>query len=248
MKTFKTPALKFQDSLHKRHRQLKGLTTDDEEEPWPDVGSILDSTGSMSKPMSYRSKCGSANSSSIAVRRNEAAAEAAASQEILAGLEEQEREETELQMLQAEDKQRLAIFEAKNLARQQTMEDKRRKLNRLEEVKRLNAAKARVKVYDQPEENVEVVNMLYEVKPNTTQPFHTSSPSCIPKPLSVPTQALNAASSPFISQPPTVTIQNQASPTSTSMPHAQNSSDWINVLAETISANRLPTPEPAVFT
>ena len=29
----------------KAGRQIKGLTTDDEEEPWPDVGSILDSTG-----------------------------------------------------------------------------------------------------------------------------------------------------------------------------------------------------------
>ena len=131
----------------------------------------------MSKPMSYRSKCGSATSSSIAVRRNEAAAEAAASQEILAVLEEQEKEETELQRLEAEDKQRQAIFEAENLARQQTMEDRRRKLNRLEEVKKLNAAKARVKVYDQAEENVEAVDLLYEVKPNTTQAFLTSSPS-----------------------------------------------------------------------
>ena len=248
-------------------RQLKGLTTDDEEEPWPDVGSTLDSTGSTSKPMSYRSKCGSATSSSIAVRRNEAAAEAAASQEILAVLEEQEKEETELQRLEAEDKQRQAIFEAENLARQQTMEDRRRKLNRLEEVKKLNAAKARVKVYDQAEENVEAVDLLYEVKPNTTQAVHTSSPSFIPQPLPisiqaphtsspsfipqplpVPTQALNAASFPFISQYPTVPSQNQASPTSMLMPHVQNSSDLINVLAEAISANRLPTPEPAVFT
>ena len=59
----------------------------------------------MSKQMSYLSQCGSANSSSIAVRRNEAAAEAAASKEILAVLEEREKGETELQRLQAEDKQ-----------------------------------------------------------------------------------------------------------------------------------------------
>ena len=67
--------------------------------------------------MSYRSKCGSANSSSIAVRRNKAAAEATASEEILAVLEEQEKEETELQRLQAEDKQGQALFEAENLSR-----------------------------------------------------------------------------------------------------------------------------------
>ena len=102
----------------------------------------------------------------------------------------------------------------------------------------------RVKVYDQAEENVEAV----EVKLNTTQAFLTSSPSFIPQPVPVPTLALNAASSPFIPQSPTVQSQNQASPTSLPMPHVQNSSDLINVLAGAISANHLPTPEPAVFT
>lgn len=35
---------------------------------------------------------------------------------------------------------------------------------------------------------------------------------------------------------------------SVSMPQVQNGSDFVNMLAEAIGANRLPTPEPAVFT
>lgn len=53
-------------------RQLKGYTADQEDEPWPDVGSILDSTGSLSKSPSRHSKCRSTRSSIHSVKRNEA--------------------------------------------------------------------------------------------------------------------------------------------------------------------------------
>lgn len=82
--------------IQKAHRQLKGHAADMEEEPWPDVGSILDSTGSLSRPPSHQSRCGSTHSSIHSVKRNEAAAGAAASQEVLAVFEEQEKEVVEL--------------------------------------------------------------------------------------------------------------------------------------------------------
>ena len=80
-------------------------------------------------------------------------------------LDEQEREETELQRLEAEGKQLLAQFKSENLVRKQAMQDKRRKLERLEEIKKLNAARVRIKVYDQVEENVESTDFLHEVEP-----------------------------------------------------------------------------------
>lgn len=40
----------------------------------------------------------------------------------------------------------------------------------------------------------------------------------------------------------------QALPTSMPLAQMQNSSDWVKILAEAISANHLPTPEPALFT
>ncbi len=102
----------------------------------------------------------------------------------MAVLDDQEREATELQRLEAEHKQRLAQFESENLARQQAMEDKRRKLERLEEVKKLNAARARVKVYDQVQENLEVNNLLDDSEPAggpQTQVLQASGPPFIPQ-------------------------------------------------------------------
>ncbi|XP_028316746.1 uncharacterized protein LOC114471941 [Gouania willdenowi] len=211
--------------------QVKGHTSDEQEEAWPDLGSILNSTGSLSMPPSHRSQCGSNHSSIQSIKRNEAAAEAAASQEVLAVLEEQDKEAAEIQKLEAEEKQRLVQFEFENLTRQQAIQDKRRKLERLEEVKKLNAARARVKVYDQVEENSGSDNPMPDIKPLV----QLQSPNST-------MQTLNPSSPPFIAQSQTAT--NQALPTS---PSIQNNSDFVSMLAEAITANRLPTPEPAVF-
>lgn len=246
-----------------------GHTTSEEEEPWPDVGSILDSTGSLSRPLTHQSKHGSNRSSIYSIKRNEAAAEAAASQEVLAVLDEKERQATELQWLESE-----------NLAPQQAIQDKCRKLEHLEEVKKLNAARARVKVYDQVEENFEANDLLDDIEPAgqpQTQVLQASSPPFTPQSLKAPTQVLqvssppfipqaspvsdqvpHASSHPFIFQPLPVSSQgpspqglqqvSQAPPISVSIPQVQNSSDLVNVLIEDISAKRLPTPEPVLFT
>ncbi|KAL4009472.1 hypothetical protein ACER0C_003324 [Sarotherodon galilaeus] len=198
----------------------------------------LGSTGSVSRPLSRQSGCSSTHSSSHSVKRIEAVAEAAATQEVLAVLEEQEKEETELQMLEAE-----------NLARQQAIQDKRRKLARLEEAKKLNTARARVRVYDEAEENIEATDLLYgsEVLPELRVTDSTVLP--------VTTHSLNASSPPFIPQSLAVTSQApcpqqlpQSPPASVLRPQEQNSLDLVNVLVEAMSANRLPTPEPAVLT
>lgn len=70
----------------------------------------------------------------------EAEVEVAAFQEILAVMEEQEREAAELQKLEHE-----------NLERQQAMEKQCREIERLEEVKKLNATRAKAKVYEEGE-------------------------------------------------------------------------------------------------
>ena len=99
--------------IRKAGKQLKDHTTGEEEESWPDVGSILDSTGSLSRPPTiHQSRYSSTRSSIHSVKRSEAAAEVAASQEVLAVLDEQEREEIEFQKLESE-----------NLAGQQAIQD-----------------------------------------------------------------------------------------------------------------------------
>lgn len=57
-------------------------------------------------------------------------------------LDEQESEAQELQRLEAENKQRLVQFESENLDRKQAIEDRCRWLKRLDEVKKLNTARA----------------------------------------------------------------------------------------------------------
>lgn len=243
--------------IKRANEQLKGHTSDQSIEPWPDVVSILDSASSSLRSPSH--KCGSVHSSIQSLKRKEAEAEAAASKEVLAVLDEQEKEVTELQRLEIEEKQRLAQFEAESLARQQVIQEKHRKLARLEEMKKLNAAKARVKIYEEVNKNLAVISSrlgaepVVELEPPsapilpvTTQNLYASNSPVNPQPIPIKNQPLSATSPPFI--PQSFTTTNQTPPASPFIPQAQNSSDLINALAEAINANRLPTPEPAIYT
>lgn len=205
---------------------------EEEKETWPDFGSIIDCTGSLSI-----SKHSYACSSIHSVKRNEAVAEAAAAQEVWAELGEQEREATELKRLEAEDKKQLAQFESEKLARQQAIQEKHKKLDCLEEVKKLNAARARVKVYDQVEGN-SITPFITPSQPVITQTLHASAPPFVPQFLPSTSQAPS---------PLSLQLKLQVSATSTLMSQVQNSSDLVSPLAEAISANHLPTPEPALF-
>lgn len=89
-----------------------------------------------------------------------------------------------------------------------------------------------------------------------TQALYPTSLSFVSQSLPVTTQVLNPSSPPFIPQPlqPTGQISSlqgqlapQTLPTSMPMLWVQNGSDLVNILAEAISANHLPTPEPALF-
>ncbi|XP_014852373.1 PREDICTED: inner centromere protein-like [Poecilia mexicana] len=208
---------------------------------------------------SRRSK--SSSSSSQTTKRLEAEAEAAASQEILTVMEEQEKETIELQKLERE-----------NLERQQAMEEQRRKIKRLEEIKIFNAAKARVKVYEEAESISASQSSSQSIKAESEiqaipVTAHSSSPA-----LNV-TQFHYATSTGSVLQIPTVVNQTQQSPgeqpkatmsqtlksssppfipqaTQVSFVAAQQQSNYelVGILAEAISANRLPTPEPTLFT
>lgn len=125
-------------------------------------------------------------------------------------------------------------------------------------MKKLNAARARVKVYDQVEGNFEATYSLHGAE--STRKLQVStfiSPPFIPQSLPATAQMLQASKPPFIPQSLPVASQvhnaqslQRASQTSASMlmPQLQNSSDLVSALAEAMSANRLPVPEPAVFT
>lgn len=100
---------------------------------WSDIGSAFNSAASQrSKGSNSRQ---SRSSSKLSVKRQEAAAELAATEATLKIMEELESE-----------RKALEILEAENAEKQKALEQKRRELERLETVKRMNAAKARLKV------------------------------------------------------------------------------------------------------
>lgn len=85
------------------------------------------------------------------------------------------------------------------------------------------------------------------------QVLNSTSPPFIPQTLPATTETLHMHNTTFTPQvqmthPQTFMPPLQDLPITTPIPTTQNSSDLVNALAEAISTNRLPIPEPTVFT
>ena len=76
----------------------------DGEVKWPEAGSLFGTSSSKSGSFTTELKVPSINSSRSSIKRQEAAAEAAASEAVLKVLEQQEKEQQEIQRLEAEVK------------------------------------------------------------------------------------------------------------------------------------------------
>ncbi|XP_073766183.1 uncharacterized protein isoform X2 [Danio rerio] len=203
------------------------------------VGTRISRTSTSSQSKSRSSKF----SSLSAAKKQEAAAEVAANEATLEVLKEQDRQFKELQKLEAEDKKRIAEQEAddlkrreeeakvkaqhevENAARRKLLEDKRRELERLETVKKLNAAKARMQIYEQSEVS-EDDELLSDLSHDCEfKEIHVDKRHHRPDNLSTKNVTLQ----------PTVTT-----------PQIDNTS-LVKALTESMSVNRLPVPEPMVF-
>ncbi|XP_040928809.1 uncharacterized protein LOC114866078 isoform X2 [Betta splendens] len=221
---------------------------------WPNAKSVFASSiSSVSPPASSRSKINSLRSDTSSVKRQEAAAEYAATQAVLKIMAEQESYQEKLQKLEVEEKLIIAEQEAaalachlqaekeeterrierekrksalqrkqqeENAARRRSVENLKRELERLEELKRLNAAKAKLQVYDEHEND--------QVKG-----FAANSAE-LPIVMQTVSQIKQEP------QPPRVVFSN-------SSPTQNETGALVKVLAEAMSANRLPIPEPTVF-
>lgn len=99
---------KFQTSLLPKP-QLTWMGSPHEDEPdWPEAGSLWNSTKSEFDYVTSILKGASEHSNASSVKRQEAAANAAASQAVLKVLEEQQREQLELQHLETEANRKIA--------------------------------------------------------------------------------------------------------------------------------------------
>lgn len=224
--------------------QIQGT---EEETVWPDAGSVFaSSASSVSLAASKYSKANSILSHASSVKRQEAAAEYAATQAVLKIMAEQELHQEKLQRLETEGKAIAADQEAaavsrrlqaekeeterkierekkeaallkqqqeESVARERSVQDLKRELERLEELKRLNSARAKLKVYDEGEFplNTELITVMQATK--QINPVYQKT---------------------LKDEPPRHVVQD-------------DSGELVKVLAEAISANRLPIPEPNIF-
>ncbi len=198
---------------------------------WSEAGSVFSSAASQ-KSKGSRSTCSS--SSRLSVKRQEAAAELAATEATLKVMEEMDRERNELENLEVENRQRLAIQEVENAEKLKALEQKRRELERLETIKKMNAAKARLKVYEQGiNSDEEISDLLHD---------NVEQRKAAPKPGSLPELQLTP------SQPIAKLRQFSASQQTTRNATQEDSTTALaRALAESINISRLPVPEPAVF-
>lgn len=169
------------------------------------------------------------HSSLSSARKQDAAAELAANQAALRVLDEIDYERKKLEALEAEDRQRIALQEAENAARRNALEEKRREITRLETVKTMNAAKARLQVYEQEVSSDDDISEL--LRDSMPVQFKRESRSKYPTAQHVAdphnaTQGRPAAGS-------------DSRDTTTALAEA---------IAESINVSRLPVPEPSVFT
>lgn len=104
--------------------------------------------------LSSRSRGSSSSSSRLSVKRQDAAADVAANEAALQVLLEQETHMKEIERQEAEIAQR-----------QRALEARRREVERLETIKKLNAAKARQQVYEQSECSDEEIYRLLHHSP-----------------------------------------------------------------------------------
>ncbi|XP_054594125.2 uncharacterized protein [Nothobranchius furzeri] len=241
--------------LSKASRHLEGQAQE-EEQVWPEAGSFWSTSKSETESItSVMKSATSEHSKTSSVKRQEAAADAAASQAVLKVLKEQEREQLELHRLEAEAKKRIAAQEAaakqrrleqeeeevrrrkkkeeeeatmtakveeEHTALQMALEEKRRRIDHLETMKELSAAQARMQVYDQGS----------DIKKGVKRPISHKMAVHV-KPSSQ--TSCQQSSIPLVPQQPLSSSSNQ------------DTAGLVKLLADALNANRIPLPEPSIF-
>ncbi|KAK0141235.1 hypothetical protein N1851_021749 [Merluccius polli] len=227
---------------------------DPEDIPWPETSSVFDCTASTISSLQPTSISKFSDQASLksAQEKQQAAAEVAATQEVLKIMKSQHECEEEIRELEAEEKKvaveqevyerameaekarQKARFVAESSARKRRLEERRKEVERLEELKRHNAAQARLRVYSGVE--LEDHPALASVDEQGScvisfVPLQGRVPS-IRSSLPHPQGLSHSAAVP---QPDILATA----------PGATN--DLVKMLAEAITANRIPIPEPAIF-
>lgn len=214
----------------------KGQDLHKEQARWADNSSVFSSSTSQRLSASINSR----RSSLSSTKKQEAAAELAATEATLKVLEEMELEKQELESLEAENRQRFALQEAENATRKKALEEKRRQIERLETVKKMNAAKARLQVYKQEiGSDEEISELLHDCKPmqekSALNPGSLAVHHAVPPQGAAPVQPVVMAQTATRGQP-SVNVHQEDSTTALA-----------KAIVESINASQLLVPEPSVF-
>ncbi|KAI7805753.1 hypothetical protein IRJ41_018563 [Triplophysa rosa] len=140
---------------------------------WSEAGSVFQSAASHRSKRAGSAITCSSHSSKSSAKKQEAAAELAATEATLKVMQEMEREQRQFENLEVENRKRLAQQEAENAEKQRTLEERRRQIERLETVKKMEAAKACLKVYKQESTSDEEISDLLhsKSKPKEAAPY-----------------------------------------------------------------------------
>lgn len=227
---------------------------DDNELFWPEAGSVFaSSASSIALPVTKGCGPNSICSNQSQAKMKKAEAQYVATKAVLKIMSEQDDRQEELDALQAKDKQIVAEQELaaqarrlreekeeverkmkrqseeaallrkqqeENATRKRSVDNLRRELERLERLKQLNAAIAELQVYN--ETNLEV--------DQDREPFMSDV-------------LMNVQATKEAKQVHDVQSKN----TSSERGMSSDTQDLVKALAEAISANRLPVPEPSIF-
>ncbi|XP_057677992.1 uncharacterized protein LOC130907200 [Corythoichthys intestinalis] len=238
---------------------------DDKDILWPDSKSVFDSTVSSiysaTTSKSKTSSKSSSHSSILSLNVKQAEAEVVATQEVLKIINAQHQQREEIERLELEDQIVAAEIEAENAkkkakfsaSRKFKLEQKRREIKRQEELKGHVAAQARFQVYSEALNQPTTLNPLSE----PFFPSHQAQVSMASEEQSKSVQVQHQHDvKPIRTAVPNVFIQTSPSvpPVSSQVPTTQApvplnaSNDLARTIAEAITANRVPIPEPEIFT
>lgn len=226
--------------------------------PWPEADSVFDPTESSVRSLRLctTSRVSSRVSSKlIQERQQQAAAEVAATHEVLKIMKTQHECEEEIRELEAEEKKitaqreaqeremeaerarQMAVFVTESAARKRKLEEKKREVERLEELKRHNAAQARLKIYTEEDLQEHAASV-----PQHTQSIHaTVGTTWDPAAYSSVLLQAQLKKPSFTLLPPVVQLQDQ--PTSV-LQHIPNSHDIVGPTLKPAAYSFVPLPAP----
>lgn len=222
-----------------------------EEQDWPEAGSLFQTVSNKSSSFNT-TKNSSEHSHRSSIKRQEAAAEAAASQAVLKILEEQETEQQEIERLEAEVRKK--AVEQETLIRQKRLERETEEI-RLRMQREADEAKFKAqqeaeyaalqRTLDEKKRKVLHLEKVKDLKAAQAKMQVYDQMSAVEaQKIDVTKINTEMKVAEHVSFP---SLLKQVIPQAAVTPTSDGTSDLVKVLASALSASRIPVPEPTVF-